>query len=288
MDLLFITHFLNSLLMLLLPLGLAAYFTRRWKLGWRLWLIGGATFIMSQVGHIPFNAVMTSILNQTGLKDLTPQQGLLFNAVFLGLSAGLFEELFRYGMFRWWAKDARSWRTSILAGAGHGGVEAIFVGALALYGFFQLAALRSADLSTLFPANQLALAQQQVAAYWSMPWTESFLGLLERCLTIPIQISFSVIVLQAFTRRQFRWVVFAILYHAVIDAAAVLAVSNIGPYWTEALVALFTLLSIFIILRLHQPEPVQPVHTVVSTPLPVITPKEIQANPDNLDDSRFS
>ena len=46
MDTLFFAHLLNALLMIGMPLGLVIYLTRTWKLGWRLWFIGAATFIL--------------------------------------------------------------------------------------------------------------------------------------------------------------------------------------------------------------------------------------------------
>ena len=61
MDLLIITRLLNWLLMIGLPVGLGVYLTRRFRLGWRLWWIGAATFVLSQVGHIPFNWILTRL-----------------------------------------------------------------------------------------------------------------------------------------------------------------------------------------------------------------------------------
>jgi uncharacterized membrane protein YhfC len=78
---------------------------------------------------------------------------------------------------------------------------------------------------------------------------------LERFFTIPVQIAFSVIVLQTFTRQQGFWVWLAVLYHAVIDATAVLVVPTLGIYWTEAIVCGFSVLSLIIIFSLRQPEP---------------------------------
>jgi uncharacterized membrane protein YhfC len=288
MDLALIPRFLNGFLMVAIPLGLAVFLTRRWRGGWRLWLIGAATFILSQVGHIPFNAVMSDLLNRTPLATLSPEGQLLFSAAFLGLSAGLFEELFRYGMYRWWAKDARSWRAGVLAGAGHGGAEAILLGALVFYGFLQLVALRDADLSAYFTGDQLALARQQVSAYWTMSWPLTLLGALERCLTIPVQIAFSVIVLQAFVRRQAVWLWLAVLYHAVIDATAVLSVAWLGVYGAEAVVAVFTVLSLILIFKLRRPEPAALGPASDNIAEPVARPAPPMDSKENLDDTRFA
>ena len=65
-------------------------------------------------------------------------------------------------MYRWWAKDARSWRTGLLAGAGHGGIEAIILGILVLYAFIQIIVLQNIGPETVLPAEQLDLARQPV------------------------------------------------------------------------------------------------------------------------------
>ena len=162
MDSSLVFHLSNGVLMIAIPLSLAIILMRRWKLGWRILLAGAATFILSQVGHIPFNALMTQLLGKTALVNLSVQGALIFNAIFLGLSAGFFEEFFRYGMFRWWLKDAHTWRKGILAGVGHGGVEAIILGGLALFSMIQLIAARNMDLSTIYSGDTLQIAQNQV------------------------------------------------------------------------------------------------------------------------------
>jgi uncharacterized membrane protein YhfC len=287
MELLIVAHLLNALLMIALPVGLGIHLTRRWKTGWRLWWIGAATFVLSQVGHIPFNAAAGWLLNQTALTDLPTLGQTLFNAAFLGISAGLFEELSRWAMFRFWAKDARSWRTGILTGAGHGGIEAFLLGLLALYGFLQLLAIRDLDLAILIPAEQLDLASQQVAAYWSMTWYDSLLGALERAFTIPIQIAFAVIVLQGFIRRQRFWVWLAVAFHALIDASAVLAVRYVGPYGTEAIVAAYSAISLILVYRLRRPEPVSVAAPDAAPSAPAFSPKPIEETPERLEDTRF-
>jgi uncharacterized membrane protein YhfC len=190
-------------------------------------------------------------------------------------------------MFRWWAKDARSWRTGILTGAGHGGIEAFLLGLLALYAFLQLAVLRDMDLATVFPADQLSLARQQVAEYWSMTWYDSLLGALERLLTIPVQIALAVIVLQCFTRRQGVWLWIAVAFHALIDAGAVLSMHYLGAYGAEAVVLGFSVLSLAVIFRLRRPEPEPEPEIPLPPPAPAFTPKPLEETPAKLEDTRY-
>ncbi|HTX89849.1 MAG TPA: YhfC family glutamic-type intramembrane protease [Anaerolineales bacterium] len=287
MDILFWTHLLNGLLMVGMPIGLGIFLTRKFHLDWRLWWIGAATFVLSQLGHIPFNLLVSPLFNQYFFIALPVVWQRVINAVFLGLSAGFFEEFFRYGMYRWWAKDARSWRKGLLAGAGHGGAEAIILGGITLYAFIQLATLRNADLSHLVPASQLAAAQQQVHSYWTMPWAASLLGALERFFTIPIQVSFAVLVLQTFTRKQWYWVWLAVLYHALIDATAVIVPAYIPGAWVEAFVAFYALVSVVLIFTLRQPEPPEAA-LPVSDPVSVMPLKPVEETRENLDNTRFS
>ncbi|HSO27583.1 MAG TPA: YhfC family glutamic-type intramembrane protease [Anaerolineales bacterium] len=275
--------------MIALPIGLAVYMARRFRLGWRLVWIGAATFILSQVLHIPFNNLaLTPLLGNLGLEN-NPTLRLVLIALAYGLSAGLFEELFRYGAYRWWAREARSWPQGVMLGVGHGGVEAFVLGLLVLYGYVQMIALRGMDLNLVASGEQLATLQQQIAAYWSAPPLMSLLGAVERALTIPIQITFSVIVLQVFRRRQIRWLGLAIGWHMLIDAAAVIAISTTSPLATEAVIAGFTALSLVILFALRE-TPAQPA-IAEETPLPPVMQPEDYPTPSaasDLDSTRFT
>jgi uncharacterized membrane protein YhfC len=286
MDILLFVHLFNGILMIAMPVGLAIYLTGRWKLGGRIWWIGAGTFILSQFGHIPFNWVAGKIFNQTGGVTWDPTIQLVFNAVFLGVSAGIFEEGARYLVMRRWAQDIRSWRKGVLFGAGHGGAEAIIFGAIAIYAFLQLAAIRTADLSKLFSANQLALAQHQVQAYWSMTWYEAMLGALERFFTIPCQIAMAVMVVQVFVRKNIGWLFLAIGYHALIDGVAVVGQKYLIPVGLEGVIGIFAILSVVIVFLLYQPVPPEvkpPAALAAVFPMP----EPVQETSENLDKTRY-
>jgi uncharacterized membrane protein YhfC len=189
-------------------------------------------------------------------------------------------------MFRWWLKDAHTWRKGILAGVGHGGIEAIILGGLALFSMIQLISARSIDLSTVYSGETLRLATEQVSAYWSATWYDSMLGAVERLFTVVIQISLAVIVVQCFIRRQKRWLWLAIGYHALIDAVSVYAVSKISPYWVEGIVGIFALISLGIIFILRSPEPVDAGTPITETPL--VTLPVVEPTTEQLDNSKYS
>jgi len=285
-----IAYPLNAILMIALPIVLGIFLERKFHIGWGLWWIGAGTFIFSQVGHIPFNFGLTALF-QRGVLPTPPESwALTFNATILGLSAGFWEELTRYATYRWWAKDARSWRKGMMLGAGHGGVEAILTGILVIVNFMYMLAIRGTDLTNLVPMDQLGVAQQTITAFWSAPWYTVFLGALERAFALPIQISFSLLVLQSVIRKQPVWLFLAIGWHALVDAAAVFTLGTWGAYTAEAVVGAFCLLSLVVIFALRQPELLEESERPELNP-PFQPPPPIDFDrmetPEKLDDTRF-
>jgi uncharacterized membrane protein YhfC len=175
------------------------------------------------------------------------------NAIILGLLAGIFEETARYILFKFILKDTRSWKEGILVGLGHGGIESLLLGILAAIGFFTMVGFRAVDLSTVpsIPADQLELARQQVEAYWSAPWYMALIGFVERIFAICLHVSLSVMVLYAVVYRRPVWFWLALLWHAFVDAVAVYMVQQVGILAVEGIVAVFALISLWIVLRLR-------------------------------------
>lgn len=254
MNLHYFTIFLNSILMLGLPIALTVYLTRRYKLRWRLFWVGAATFIISQIGHIPFNLIFSEIFNNYFFLVLHPTIQLLIQALFMGLSAATFEELSRYGMYRWWQKGARSWEKALLIGAGHGGIESIILGLLALWAAIQIVIIRL-DLFSLLQTPQLITAQNKIEEVFSMPVLFTLLGAFERISAIIIHLACSVIVLQTFVRKQLRWIGLAILLHFTVDGVTVF-IQGIGlsPLVIEATLFIFALGCLGIIKKFRDAE----------------------------------
>jgi uncharacterized membrane protein YhfC len=237
-------YVLSFLGMIVLPILLWIYFTRKFALSWKLILAGALTFIASQVLHIPLVLGMNSLLQTLPL---------LVNAIILGLLAGVFEETARYLLFKFILRDSKSWKEGILVGLGQGGIEAVLLGILAAVGFATMIGYRSIDLSTVpgIPADQLELARQQVEAYWSVPSYMALMGFVERVFAICLHVSLSVMVLYAIVYGKPVWFWLALLWHAFVDAVAVYVGQQVGILAVEGIVAVFAMISVWIVWKLR-------------------------------------
>jgi len=286
------TYPLGIFLVLALVIGLGVFLTRKYNLGWRLYWFGAALFIIAQILHIPFNIFLDRLF-KTGSLPLPPEQyQLIFSAIILGLSAGLFEEITRYIGLRWWAKDARTWSKGVLFGAGWGGIEAIiFFVVTMLLNYVVFTVLRSVDLSAILPPEQQAPLVQGLDMFWNVTWYDSLLGALERMLVLPIQVAMTIIVLQVFLRGQSRWLWLAILWHALLDAVSVYSVRMWGVYATEGIVAIFTILSIAILFALRGEDPIEEISDLAVDGAGEIDPLNlppIEENQETIEATRFS
>jgi uncharacterized membrane protein YhfC len=278
---------LNPLLMIALPLALGVTLARRYRVDWRYFGLGALAFFGSQVLHIPFNVwVLSPGLTRLGFGPTAQGASAVVFALVIGLSAGIFEESARYLLIRLWPRLEQRWENAMMFGAGHGGLEAILLGLLVGYGFFQALALRGVPLETAVPAEQLALTRSQLAAYWALPWHLAILGAVERLGTLGVHLGLTILVLQAFTRRHLGWLGLAIGWHTLVNAGALLLLPAIGPYGTEGFVLACGALSLGIAFRLRPPS--QPTADAPASGTPLLRPIPGEPTADQLEDSRYA
>ncbi len=272
--------------MIAMPIALGIFLVRRTRQRWKLFLVGAVIFVASQVLHIPFNLIaLNPILEQLGFGDGGFNAGLVVGALFLGLSAGLFEEIARWLGLRYWIKEARSWNSSLMYGAGWGGIEAILLGLVVLWALTQALLYQQGLLQSLIPAEQLALVDEQFAAYWDTPLLFSLLGAAERSFALMLHLSLSVMVMRSFTHNNRLWLVAAIAWHAFVDAAAVVAITQISAVATEAIVAVMGGISLAILFRLKERDPSP--EEKLKVPTPEIVPEPVRITEEKLDESRY-
>jgi uncharacterized membrane protein YhfC len=287
---------LNSLLMIGLGLGLGLLLARRFGLSWGLFGAGALTFIGSQVLHIPFNSYLLNPL----LVKITPQptpgsSQLALWALLLGLSAGIFEETTRYLVLRFWRKDVTTWKQSLMFGAGHGGTEAIILGVLAFVGFIQISyytRMGTDALQASMDSTRLEALNATITTYWNYPWYEHLWGAFERLSVLPVHLAATVMVFRSVNRKQPAWYLAAILWHALVDFAAVFASQTWSIPLTEGIIFLLGLTGVGIVFALRTPDPIpveEPTPSIQPepAPLPLEPVQEKPITKESLEESRY-
>ncbi|HEX6270015.1 MAG TPA: YhfC family glutamic-type intramembrane protease [Anaerolineales bacterium] len=259
---LIVAYMLSITGMIVLPILLAFYLTRKFKLSWKLVLAGALTFIAAQVLHIPVVYGLTALFNNGTLPAIPEAWRTIFNAILLGLLAGIFEETARLILFKFRLKDVKTWEEGVLVGTGHGGVEAFILGLLGILTLVNMVIMRTADLSALgIPAEQIEVTRQQVDSFWNMPFYMALLGVIERVFAICLHLSLSVMVLYSVVYKKPAWFWLALLWHAFVDAVAVYLLPLVGALAIEGIIGVLAGISLLILFGLRpkfvDQEPIQ-------------------------------
>jgi len=252
------------------PLALAVFIARRWQGRWRYWGVGILVFLLSQVvTRVP---VMLWIQTRPPVMEALQQPYWFWSFLFVAaLTAGLFEEGGRWLAFRFLVPPGeRQWRTALMLGAGHGGLESALIGLLALAGLIGYLVITQWEPEAFgSAAPQIEAARQQFAG---MQGWEPLLGGWERLGALLIQLGLTVLVLQAFLRGR-RWWWYAVAAHTVVDftTPAVLRLAaergwaQAGMLLAEGLVGVYAVLAVWLIVALRPtpkevaPPPADPV-----------------------------
>lgn len=284
--------FLNALLMIGIPLVLGLLLARKLKVDMGLFGIGAITFVASQIFHIPFNIwALNPVIKWLDLQPISDNLDLVILGLLFGLSAGVFEETARYLIYRWQLVRNRTWEEGLMFGAGHGGIEAIILGFLTLWGFLQLATFRDLSpevLVNILNPEKAEMIQSYLSTYESAPWYYNLLGAVERLAVIPIHLSATLMVLQAFNRKNIGWYFMAVLWHTLVDAFAVYGIQTWNVYIVEGIIVMFGVCSLGIVLALRkgQQKPEEEVESK-SEPLLTVPVKEDEITPEKLERSRY-
>jgi len=212
-----------GLLAIVYPLALAYFLKRRLRTNGRVFFIGCTMFLASLI-RTPLNNFGSQFILFANLGNAT--MALLY--LFPSITAGVFEEGARYIAYRFLVKD-HTLENGLMYGAGHGGIESIFlVGAGVL------------SVGVILLTNPSSLPPAQLAVIIATPLHLPFVGLYERVMAIFIQIGLSLMVLESFRKRDYRYLAAAILLHVAIDFVALITLSY-GILYAEMAITGFAL-----------------------------------------------
>ncbi|WP_072391048.1 YhfC family glutamic-type intramembrane protease [Hyphomicrobium sp. CS1GBMeth3] len=237
-------------LMIALPIVLAWTLVRRLGTPASLLLVGALTFLAAQALRIPL--LQTLILPAGEQAAANPLYAAILNVAILALTAGLFEEGARYFAYRHVIPKARTWNDAVTFGAGHGGMEAIILGALMgaeLVGMLALG--MPATTSRPGQSPEVHSLAEEAARYWATPAYVPLFGALERVFAMCFHMALAVVVLMAVVRRSLLWLVAAIGAHAAANAAGIAALAAYGPVAAEIVVGLIAAIALYVLFRLR-------------------------------------
>ncbi len=244
---LIISFIVNIIISIGIPLGILIYFAIKKKELVKPFLVGALVFLVSQVLlRIPLlNGVLSKMDWFYNMTVLNP----ILYAVFLGLTAGIFEEVGRFIGFETGLKKNRTWYDGIAFGLGHGGIEAIlFAGIASIQNLYIIFALNNGT----FNEALVGASEETVRGIFSSTSSIMVLyGGIERIFAVIMHIGFTILVLYGINKRKKAlYLLWAILAHGVIDTTVVVVQQAGGSmHVLELICAIFAVILLIAAIR---------------------------------------
>ena len=230
---------LDLILGFAVPVCLAWWMIKKYKVRLSTILIGAATFIV-------FALVLEALVHRivlSGERGALIQGKTLYYALYGGLMAGLFEETGRFLSMKFlMKKEPTTVLPGLAYGAGHGGVEMLIVFGLSMISNLAMVVMINAGQLETIVSQTPAEAQEQVRAaaakLTELRAGDLLLGLWERISALILHLSLSVLVWAA-VRKGGKWLWLfpaAILLHAGVDAQAVILSKSASMPALEAII----------------------------------------------------
>ena len=209
-----------ALIEVLLPIALGYYFWKKLGATWRVFFIGVAAFLVSQIIHVPLLMLRSYLYGANGaaLSALPAMAQYALDAVLVGLLAAVCEEPARYFAFKILKARGNSSRSALMLGAGHGGLESILVGVSVIGSTISLIMFQTNPNSFAnIGMEQLSSLMQLVQTPWYMP----LLGAFERVAAVVLHLSLSLLVWRSIHSRKIGFLFLAMLVHTLVNALTV-------------------------------------------------------------------
>lgn len=240
---LIICFIVNIIISIGIPLGILIYFAIKKKQFVKPFLVGALVFLVSQVVlRMPLlNGVVAKTDWFYNMSVLNP----ILYAVFLGLTAGIFEEVGRFIGFKTGLKKNRTWYDGIAFGLGHGGIEAIlFAGISSIQNLYVIFSLNNGT----FNSSLVGASEETVRGIFDSTSSIMVLyGGIERISAIIMHIGFTMLVLYGINKgKKALYLLWAILAHGVVDTTVVV-VQQAGAsiHMVELICIVFAIILLF-------------------------------------------
>jgi uncharacterized membrane protein YhfC len=199
------------------PMAVALWWNRRSGAPMSVWGAGALVFVVSQcVLRLPWQIPLGIWMGPR----IHGSWWLSFAWIAASsLTAGLFEEVGRWGGYRWLVKKERSYRTGVMFGLGHGGIEAMLLVGLGLFGTLVTYILLATTPSVMkLPPETL---DKVVGVMAALHPTDFVASVAERVMALTFHVACSLLVLRCFVGGTKWWLALAVLMHFLADFIAV-------------------------------------------------------------------
>lgn len=210
------------------PILMLIYYMVHKKQKLKPFIVGVLVFFISQ---IMLRLPLLSYVFQNQIWYMKLSLNPYLYSIFLGLTAGIFEEVGRYIGFKYFLKNNQKYDDGLSFGFGHWAIEALLiVGINAIILLFS---------HNLFEASGLSI-------------TNAFMMGMERLFVISVHVGFSIIVLYSVRLNKISYLFIAIILHGIIDAGIGILpqIFNMGTIGIEIYVLIWGLGFLYLIYKL--------------------------------------
>lgn len=230
---------------MLFPILLVIYFKRKERFSIK-------TVVIGSLGFFLFAMILESLLHSVVISTKIIKMNTIPFAIYGALAAGVFEEVGRFVMFKFFLTKNRQWKDGLGYGLGHAGIETVLVGALSYLNVIVMSlAINSGTIVDLLKNQDAAAIETIKNSLVNVTLLATSMGVFERIFAFIIQIALTFIVLYAIKERKNIYLLVAILIHALIDFAAALYqikfITNL--YVVEGIVLIFAIIGFIFIMK---------------------------------------
>jgi uncharacterized membrane protein YhfC len=240
----------TALFTIVMPIAVAIVFYKKAKFKWRFFFAGAIVFTVMQI-FIRVPILQNVLPHIKWYRDMT--ENVWIYAIFLGLTAGIFEEVGRYIAFKTVLKKHLNWKNSVAFGIGHGGIESILIVGLSFISNLIMAfMINNGSFETLIaPTMPQELITQLKSQLIDTPSYMFLVASLERSLTFIIHIGFSVLIMLGIRKgKGLLYLLLATLLHMLLDASAVIMSSyGVNTFIIEGFIGIFTIAAIVFLVK---------------------------------------
>lgn len=239
------------------PLGITLRFRRHARVSWRVFFAGAFIFALFQlVTWLPLSAYLDIVFGATYGGETAAFLWLLAMAAL----TSLIEEGGRFWGYKVLFPRLEAdlnWENGIMYGLGHASVETMILIAgltfVYLLGYVMISFVGPSTVMDALGAGASEGLKEVLTTIASTSWEQPLLVAVERVLTLPHQLAWSLLVLQSIASKQKRWFGFAFIYHASIAVIIPGLAGLVGLPLAELVNALFAAFSLYVVFSLREP-----------------------------------